>query len=87
MSLTLEQAALWSIAQDTQALFGSELGKRVLAQLKKDFMDRTSFHTDPIQMAFMEGERHVLLTIQRRLEMRMQDFVHTLNQEDQNAAS
>lgn len=75
MSLTLEQAALWSIAQDTQALFGSELGKRVLAQLKKDFMDRTSFHTDPIQMAFLEGERHVLLTIQRRLEMRMQDFV------------
>lgn len=75
MSLTLEQAALWSIAQDTQALFGSELGKRVLAQLKKDFMDRTSFHTDPIQMAFLEGERHVLLTIQRRLEMRMHDFV------------
>lgn len=75
MSLTLEQAALWSIAQDTQALFGSELGKRVLAQLKKDFMDRTSFHTDPIQMAFLEGERHVLLTIQRRVEMRMHDFV------------
>jgi len=75
MSLTLEQAALWSIAQDTQALFGSELGKRVLAQLEKDFMTRTSFHTDPLQMAFLEGERHVLLTIQRRLAMRVHDFM------------
>lgn len=83
--LTEEQAARWSIAQDTQLCFGSEVGQRVLAQLDRDFAARSSFHPEPLAMAFAEGERHVILTIRARLAMRIQDFVISRSTEETDA--
>lgn len=73
--MTLDQERALSIAQTTQQCFNSEAGKRELAYLKQQHANRTSFHTDPIQMAFLEGERHVILAIEARLALRPQDFV------------
>lgn len=84
--MTLDQQQKWQIAQDTQACFGTEIGKRVLAQLRKDFGGRTSFNTNARVMSFLEGERHVLLTIEARLNMRPQDFIPPTPQEDDDHA-
>lgn len=73
--LTPDLVIQWDIAQNTKLCFGAASGRHELEQLKKDYLFRSSFHTDPLQMAFMEGERHVVLTILRRLEMTQQDLV------------
>jgi hypothetical protein len=56
------------IFQAFKILFGSHLGQEVLGYLEDEFANRTSFHTDPAQMAFYEGQRHVVLTIRHRLK-------------------
>lgn len=47
-------------------VFGSDDGKAVLAYLKAEFADRTSFHVNARKMSFFEGQRHVYLTCERR---------------------
>jgi hypothetical protein len=49
-------------------LFGSHLGQEVLGYLEQEFANRSSFNVDPVQMAFYEGQRHVILTIKHRLK-------------------
>jgi hypothetical protein len=77
--MTLEEAARrWQIAEDTQQCFNTEVGKRVLAQLEQDFACRTSFNINSRTMSFLEGERHVILTIKSRLAMRRDQFIHSV---------
>lgn len=73
--LTAAQAQQWAIVQDTQACFGGEIGRRVLAQLEADFAERTSFKATDRETAFAEGERHVVLVLKKRMTMRIQDLV------------
>ena len=72
--LTAAQAEQWTIIQDTQACFGGEIGRRVLAQLEADFANRSSFMKTDRETAFAEGERHVVLVIKNRMAMRPQDL-------------
>lgn len=73
--ITPEQSKKWGIIQDHKVAFGSESGRRVLEQFKTDWLYRPSFSKDPLEMAFMEGERHVVLTILKRLSMELKDIV------------
>lgn len=53
---------------DYAIVFGSEQGKRVLANLVSLFGERSSYVPgDAHGTSFKEGERNVLLTIQRRI--------------------
>ena len=80
--MTLDETAKWGIVEDTQRCFNTEVGKRVLAQLEKDFASRTSFNTNARVMSFLEGERHVILTIKQRLAMRREQFIRVTPQEE-----
>jgi hypothetical protein len=56
-------------AQRYKRLFGTDDGKWVLADLRAEFAERTSFDpTNVHRTAFQEGQRHVLLTIQLRID-------------------
>lgn len=44
-------------------VFSTEQGEKVLNDLVKRFMLRSSMHDTPTVMAFREGERNIVLTI------------------------
>lgn len=70
---TLEQI------QRYRALFSTDDGKWVLADLLTEFAERTSFDpTNQYATAFWEGQRHVLLTIQARLKFEPKPLIEAI---------
>jgi len=53
--------------------FGSEKGQRVLNDMKIKYCD-SCFHGNPYRMAFLNGQRQVVLEIEEVLEMRNYDI-------------
>jgi hypothetical protein len=48
-------------------VFKSEKGQRVLEELRKDYCG-SCFHENPVRMAFLEGQRQVVLDIEWTLK-------------------
>jgi predicted type IV restriction endonuclease len=57
-----EKEALDTLVAYRQA-FSTDYGKRVIDDLTKRYMMRSSMSQDALTLAFKEGERNVLLTI------------------------
>jgi hypothetical protein len=55
--------------QDYWEVFGSDKGKRVLEDMKKDYCG-SCFSPDAIQMGFLNGERQVILNIEEILSIK-----------------
>jgi len=56
------------LKQNYQVLFATDDGTKVLDDLQKRFhVDQTTFSTDALEMAFLEGQRSVMLFILRSL--------------------
>lgn len=55
--------------QNCQLTFSTQAGKETLDDLEDEFYERTSFNADPIKMGFLEGQRHVILTIRHRMRL------------------
>lgn len=54
---------------NVKALFGQDAtGVKVYENLKQTYQDRSSFSTEPLQMAYREGQRSVFLMIQSIVE-------------------
>jgi hypothetical protein len=54
---------------NVRALFGQDAtGVKVYENLKQTYQDRSSFSTEPLQMAYREGQRSVFLMIQSIVE-------------------
>ena len=54
---------------NVRALFGQDAtGIKVYENLKQTYQDRSSFSTEPMQMAYREGQRSVFLMIQSIVE-------------------
>jgi len=49
--------------KDVRELFSSKTGKRMLANMKVAYNDRSSFCKDPYETAFREGQRSIYLEI------------------------
>lgn len=60
-ALSVDEAR--GVVQTIKAAFGQGPGAEALAVLRTHFSARTSMNKDPYQMAFLEGQRYVLLTI------------------------
>ena len=67
--------------KDYQALFGSEMGLRVLWDLMENHnMLRPSFSRDSLEMAFNEGQRNVVLRILKMLKMNVEDLQNRIKE-------
>ncbi len=56
--------------RDYKQAFGTQAGRRVLADLRKSFGKRVSFTpNDPYTTAFREGERNVYLKVEAMLKL------------------
>ena len=55
--------------QNCQLTFSTPYGKETLKDLEDEFFERTSFNADPVKMGFLEGQRHVILTIRHRMRL------------------
>lgn len=56
------------LKREFKDLFTTKTGQRVLAEFKLAYGDRNSFDSDPLRMAFNEGQRAVYLDLMARLE-------------------
>ena len=56
------------LKQSYQVLFATDDGSKVLGDLQKRFhVDQSTFSTDALEMAFLEGQRSVMLFILRSI--------------------
>lgn len=77
---TLEQI------QRYRSTFGTDDGKWVLEDLRHEFADRTSFDpTNDRATCFLEGQRHVVLTIDVRRQFETKPLIEEIlkNEEDE----
>lgn len=63
-----------SVLQDYWEIFGSEKGQKVLADMKKDYCG-SCFSLDAVQMAFLNGQRQVILNIEETLSLKDKDVI------------
>lgn len=55
--------------QNVRHVFGRDAtGKKLYQEMKAAYQDRSSFSTDPVQMAYNEGRRSVFLELQAIVE-------------------
>ena len=55
--------------QNVRQVFGRDAtGKMLYEEMKAAYQDRTSFSSDPLQMAYNEGRRSVFLELQAIVE-------------------
>jgi hypothetical protein len=74
-----------AIVRDYQAAFGSPAGQKVLHNLMENHgMLRSTWDSDTSKMAYLEGQRYVILRIlgiiktnPAELEKRMEEYVQT----------
>jgi len=67
--MTPEEKEAEAFVYNVKALFGNDAtGIKVYENLKETYQDRSSFHTDPYQMAYREGQRSVFLMLQSIVE-------------------
>ena len=58
-----------------QVLFATDDGTKVMDDLQKRFhVDQTTFSNDALEMAFLEGQRSVMLFILRSINRREGDY-------------
>ncbi len=70
MSKKLEEPEVVARIRDYRQTFGTQAGRRVLADLRKSFENRSSHVAgDPYETAFREGERNVMLKLKSMLKM------------------
>ena len=56
------------LKQNYQVLFASDDGQKILDDLQKRFhVDQSTFSTDALEMAYLEGQRSVILFILRSI--------------------
>jgi soluble cytochrome b562 len=66
----LEEPEVIARVRDYRQAFGTQAGRRVLADLRKSFSRRSSFvPNDPYATSFREGERSVVLKIESMLKL------------------
>ena len=83
MSRKKEKEALDTLIAYRQT-FTSDAGEKVLADLNKRYMQRSSYNDNPMKIAFNEGERNVVLTILAALninEDQLKERVQNVNKE------
>lgn len=72
------------IVSQYQTTFNSPSGKAVLCDLAKScFVTLSTIHADPLQMAFNEGQRNVVLKIQHILKIDHESLMAEINRQDE----